>query len=283
MPLINKYMAIKRLYGTTSSRRFMTGLNYRKDITRTTPEKRLVEILPKISGRDVQGHISMRHQGGREKRYYRQIDWRRDKDGLTGKVFSIEYDPNRTANIALIHYADGEKRYIIAPSGLKVGDVVVSSNSAEISPGNSLKLKNIPLGVPIHNVELIPGRGAKFVRSAGSSALILAKEGSYAALKMPSGETRKILLECRATIGTVSNEDWSNVVIGKAGRKRHMGVRPTVRGVAQDPRSHPHGGGEGRSGIGLKKGPKTPWGKKAFKKTRNKKKWSEKLIIQHRR
>lgn len=283
MPLINKYMAIKRLYGTTSSRRFMTGLNYRKDVTRMYPEKSLTTILPKQSGRDVQGHVSTRHQGGREKRYFRAIDWKRDKIGIPGRVFSIEYDPNRTANIALIHYTDGEKRYIIAPSGLQVGAKVLSSDTAEIKTGNCLKLRQIPLGVPIHNVELIPGRGAKLVRSAGSSTLILAKEGAYAAIKMPSGETRKILLESRATIGAVSNEDWSNVVFGKAGRKRHMGIRPTVRGVAQDPRSHPHGGGEGRSGIGLKKGPKTPWGKKAFKKTRNKKKWSEKLIIQHRR
>lgn len=276
-------MAIKRLYGTTNSRRFMSGLNFRKDLTCTKPEKTLIEILPKQSGRDNQGHVAMRHQGGRHKRYLRQIDWKRDKFDIKGNIVSIEYDPNRTANIALVHYADGEKRYIIAPNGLKVGDKVVSSDKAEIKTGNCLKLAQIPLGVPIHNVELIPGRGAILVRSAGSSALILAKEGAYAALKMPSGETRKILLASRATIGTVSNTDWNNVVLGTAGRRRHMGIRPTVRGVAQDPRSHPHGGGEGRSGIGLKKGPKTKWGKKAFKKTRNKKKWSEKLIIQHRK
>lgn len=276
-------MAIKRLYGTTPSRRFMSGLNYRKDVTRMNPEKSLIEILPKQSGRDVQGHVSMRHQGGREKRFLRVIDWKRDKMDVWATVFSIEYDPNRTANIALLHYADGEKRYIIAPSGLKVGDRVLSSEKAEIKSGNSLTLKNIPLGIPIHNLELVSGRGAKLVRSAGSSALILSKEGDHAAIKMPSGETRKILLTCRATVGVVSNEDWSNVVFGKAGRKRHMGIRPTVRGVAQDPRSHPHGGGEGRSGIGLKKGPKTKWGKKAFKKTRDKKKWSEKLIIEHRK
>jgi large subunit ribosomal protein L2 len=276
-------MAIKRLYGNTPSRRFMTGINWRKDITCQNPEKSLVEILPKQSGRDVHGHVSMRHQGGREKRFLRRIDWKRDKMDVSATVFSIEYDPNRTANIALLHYADGEKRYIIAPSGLHVGDKVISAENAEIKTGNSLKLKNIPLGIPIHNLELVSGRGAKLVRSAGSSALILSKEGDHAAVKMPSAETRKILLTCRATIGVVSNEDWSNVVFGKAGRKRHMGIRPTVRGVAQDPRSHPHGGGEGRSGIGLKKGPKTKWGKKAFKKTRDKKKWSEKLIIEHRR
>jgi large subunit ribosomal protein L2 len=261
----------------------MSGLNYRKDVTRQKPEKSLIKILPKQSGRDVQGHVSTRHQGGREKRFLRVIDWKRDKMDVTATVFAIEYDPNRTANIALLHYADGEKRYIIAPSGLKVGEKVISSEKAEIRAGNSLKLANIPLGIPIHNLELVSGRGAKLVRSAGSSALILSKEGNYAAIKMPSGETRKILLTCRATVGVVSNEDWSNVVFGKAGRKRHMGIRPTVRGVAQDPRSHPHGGGEGRSGIGLKKGPKTKWGKKAFKKTRDKKKWSEKLIIEHRR
>ncbi len=261
----------------------MTGINWRKDITRTMPEKSLTEILPKRSGRDAKGHVSMRHQGGREKRFLRIIDWRRDKRDMPGKVAAIEYDPNRTANIALIHYQDGEKCYIIAPVGLHVGGKVISSDKAEIKTGNCLKLKDIPLGVPIHALELIPGRGAKMLRSAGSSASLLSKEGEYASLKMPSGEVRKILLEARATIGIVSNEDWQNVTLGKAGRRRHMGIRPTVRGVAQDPRSHPHGGGEGRSGIGLKKGPKTPWGKKAFKKTRNKSKWREKMIISHRR
>ena len=276
-------MAIKRLYGTTSSRRFMTGLDFKKDLTKFEPEKRLSTILKKQSGRDAQGHVSMRHQGGREKRFLREVDWRRNKFDIEAKVLAIEYDPNRTANLALLSYADGEKRYIIAPKDLKVGDRVISSDKAEIKTGNCLKLKNIPLGVPIHALELNPGRGANMLRSAGSSAQILSKEGNYAALKMPSGEVRKILLDCQATIGVVSNEDWRNVVLGKAGRKRHMGIRPTVRGVAQDPRSHPHGGGEGRSGIGLKKGPKTPWGKKAFKKTRNKKKWSDKLIISHRR
>jgi large subunit ribosomal protein L2 len=261
----------------------MTGLDYRLDITKMEPEKSLIRLLPKQSGRDIQGHVSTRHQGGREKRYLRIIDWKRDKENVSGTVFSIEYDPNRTANIALVNYSDGDKRYIIAPRDLKVGNRVMSGDKAEISVGNALKLKDIPLGIPIHCLEIIPGKGAKSVRSAGSSAMILAKEGKYANIKMPSGEVRKYLLECRAVIGSVSNEDWSNVVFGKAGRKRHMGIRPTVRGVAQDPRSHPHGGGEGRSGIGLLKGPKTPWGKKAFKKTRNKKKWSEKLIISHRR
>lgn len=276
-------MAIKKLQGNTPSRRFMTGLDFRKDITRMTPEKGLISILKKRSGRDTKGHVSTRHQGGREKRFLRVIDWKRDKIDVLGKVHSIEYDPNRTANIALVHYADGEKRYIIAPSDLRVGNEVISSDKAEIKPGNALKLKDIPLGIPIHALELIPGRGAITVRSAGSSALILSKEGKYADVKLPSGEVRKVLLESRATIGIVSNEDWENVNFGKAGRKRHMGIRPTVRGVAQDPRSHPHGGGEGRSGIGLLKGPKTKWGKKAFKKTRNKKKWSEKMIISHRK
>lgn len=261
----------------------MTGLNYRETITKTTPEKRLISILPKKSGRDAKGHVSIRHQGGRQKRFLRKIDWKRDKQDILGKVFSIEYDPNRTANIALIHYQDGEKRYIIAPKDLKIGDGIIASEKAEIKTGNALPLKNIPLGIPIHALEIIPGKGAICVRSAGNSAVILAKEGKFANVKMPSGEVRKILLECKATIGVVSNEEWSNVILGKAGRKRHMGIRPTVRGVAQNPRSHPHGGGEGRSGIGLKKGPKTKWGKKAFKKTRNKRKWSEKMIISHRK
>ncbi len=276
-------MAIKKLRGTTQSRRFMTGINYRRDVTRENPEKNLIEILPKKSGRDAAGHVATRHQGGREKRFLRIIDWKRDKIDIKAKVFSIEYDPNRTANIALLHYADGEKRYIIAPKDLKVGDTVISSDKAEIKNGSCLKLKDIPLGILIHCLELEPGKGAKFLRSAGASASILSKEGGYVVIKMPSGEVRKIQGEARATIGVVSNEDWQNVLLGKAGRKRHMGVRPTVRGVAQDPRSHPHGGGEGRSGIGLLKGPRTKWGKPAFKKTRNKRKWSEKLIISHRR
>ncbi len=276
-------MAIKKLRGTTPGRRFMTGLQYRGVLTRQYPEKSLIEILPKKSGRDTAGHVAMRHQGGRNKRFLRTIDWKRDKFDIEGRVFSIEYDPNRTANIALIHYTDGDKRYIIAPKGLKIGDIIISSDKAEIKTGNSLKLKDIPLGILVHNVELEPKKGAKMLRSAGSSASILSKEGDHVVIKLPSGEVRKVLSEARATIGVVSNEDWRNVVLGKAGRKRHMGIRPTVRGVAQDPRSHPHGGGEGRSGIGLLKGPRTKWGRPAFKKTRNKRKWSEKLIISHRR
>lgn len=276
-------MALKKLRGTSPVRRFMTGLNYRLDITKRTPEKGLSYLLPKISGRDSQGHVSTRHQGNREKRFLRIIDFKRDKLDIPGTVFSIEYDPNRTANIALVHYKDGEKRYIIAPSGLKVGDKIISSDQAEIKPGNSLRLRDIPLGIPMHCLELVAGKGAISVRSAGASAIILSKENKYANVKLPSGEIRKISLDCRATIGTISNEDWSNVILGKAGRSRHMGIRPTVRGVAQDPRSHPHGGGEGRSGIGLKKGPKTPWGRPAYGKTRNKKKWSEKMIISHRK
>lgn len=276
-------MPLKRLRGNTPSRRFMSGLDYRLEITKSEPEKSLTSMLPKKSGRDNQGHVAMRHQGGREKRFLRKIDFKRDKMDIWGKVHSIEYDPNRTANIALIHYEDGEKRYIIAPIGLKVNDKIIASDKAEVKTGNNLKLVNIPLGIPIHALELVPNQGGKIVRSAGTSATILAKEGKFGNIKMPSGEIRKILLDCHATIGVVSNEDWSNIIIGKAGRKRHMGIRPTVRGVAQDPRSHPHGGGEGKSGIGLLKGPRTPWGKHAFKKTRNKKKNSEKMIISHRK
>lgn len=276
-------MPLKRLRGNTPSRRFMSGLDYRLEITKSEPEKSLTSMLPKKSGRDNQGHVAMRHQGGREKRFLRKIDFKRDKMDIWGKVHSIEYDPNRTANIALIHYEDGEKRYIIAPIGLKVNDKIIASDKAEVKTGNNLKLVNIPLGIPIHALELVPNQGGKIVRSAGTSATILAKEGKFGNIKMPSGEIRKILLDCHATIGVVSNEDWSNIIIGKAGRKRHMGIRPTVRGVAQDPRSHPHGGGEGKSGIGLLKGPRTPWGRHAFKKTRNKKKNSEKMIISHRK
>lgn len=277
-------MELKKLRGTTPSRRHMTGLNWRKILNPAgRPLKRLLRIIKKKSGRDNRGHISVRHQGGGEKRFYRVIDWKRDKFNVVGKVISLEYDPNRTANIALISYADGDKRYIIAPSGLKVGDEILSAEETEVKSGNVMPLKNIPLGVVICAVELFPGRGAQLARSAGASAIILSKEEKYVVLKLQSGEVRKVLGECRAMIGVISNEEKKNIILGKAGRKRHMGVRPSVRGVAQDPRSHPHGGGEGRSGIGLKKGPKTPWGKQAFHKTRNKRRLSEKLIISHRK
>lgn len=247
-----------------------------------TSEKKLKVILKKHSGRDNSGQISVRHRGGRQKRYYRIIDFKRDKIGVEGKVVSIEYDPNRTVDIALVEYKDGEKRYILCPQGLKVGDTVISDEKTEIKVGNCLKLKNIPLGIPIHNIELYPGKGGQLIRSAGTFAEIVAKEEKYAHVKFPSGEIRKILLECRATIGQLGNIDHKLEKLGKAGRKRLMGIRPTVRGTAQNPRSHPHGGGEGRTGEGMI--PKTPWGKMARgKKTRKKKKWSNKLIVKRRK
>jgi large subunit ribosomal protein L2 len=248
----------------------------------TTP-KSLTIILPKNSGRDISGHVSMRHQGGRHKRYYRIIDWKRDKVGVTAKVVSIEYDPNRTSQIALLNYTDGEKRYIVAPLGLKVGASVVSADTADIKPGNSLTLGAMPVGTLVHNIEIKPGRGAQMIRSAGSAAVVLARDGNAVQLKLPSGETRVFEAACRATVGQIGNVEHKNEFIGKAGRTRHMGIRPTVRGVAQNPRSHPHGGGEGRSGIGMSS-PKSPWGKHTLgKKTRSKKKYSNKFILQRRK
>lgn len=275
-------MALKDVTGTSPGLRFATKLS-NKEITKTKPEKSLIVILPKKSGRDSFGHVSMRHQGGREKRYFRAIDWKRDKKDIAGTVSTIEYDPNRTGNIALIHYADGEKRYILAYEGIKVGDKIVSSDNAEIKNGNTLPLAKMPVGTVVHNLELIPHKGAQLVRSAGAGALILARENSFCHIKFPSGEVRLVKEGCYATIGTVGNVEWKNVKLGKAGRKRHMGIRPTVRGVAQDPRSHPHGGGEGRSGIGMPS-PKSPWGKKTLgKRTRNRKKYSNKMIVQRRK
>ena len=248
----------------------------------TTP-KSLTIILPKNSGRDVSGHVAMRHIGGRHKRYYRIIDWKRDKIGVTAKVVSIEYDPNRTSQIALLNYADGEKRYIVAPLGLTLGATVVSSDTADIKPGNSLTLGAMPVGTLVHNIEIKPGRGAQMIRSAGGSAVVLARDGNAVQLKLPSGETRVFDAACRATVGQIGNVEHKNEFIGKAGRTRHMGIRPTVRGVAQNPRSHPHGGGEGRSGIGMSS-PKSPWGKHTLgKKTRSKKKYSNKFILQRRK
>lgn len=248
----------------------------------TTP-KSLTIILPKNSGRDVSGHVAMRHQGGRHKRYYRIIDWKRDKIGVAAKVVSIEYDPNRTSQIALLNYTDGEKRYIVAPLGLEIGASVVASDTADIKPGNSLTLAAIPVGTLVHNIEIKPGHGAQMIRSAGGAAVVLAKDGNAVQLKLPSGETRVFAASCRATIGQIGNIEHKNEVIGKAGRTRHMGIRPTVRGVAQNPRSHPHGGGEGRSGIGMSS-PKSPWGKHTLgKKTRSKKKYSNKFILQRRK
>ena len=275
-------MAIKIYKPMTNGTRGMTKL-VNDEITKSTPEKSLVVTLKKNGGRNNQGRITVRHRGGGAKRKYRIIDSKRDKDGVVGTVASIEYDPNRTANIALIQYADGEKRYIIAPKGLKVGNKIESGENADIKVGNSLPLGNIPEGTVIHNIELKAGKGGQLARSAGSSVQILGHEGKYTLLRLTSGEVRKVLSTCRATIGEVGNEDYSLVNIGKAGRKRHMGIRPTVRGSVMNPNDHPHGGGEGRAPIG-RKGPVTPWGKPALGyKTRKNKKASDKLIVRRRK
>ena len=268
-----------RVYKPTSpARRFMSVLTY-EEITKKTPEKSLLQPKKKNAGRNNQGKISVRHQGGGEKQKYRLIDFKRNKLEVPAKVAGIEYDPNRSAFIALLHYLDGEKRYILAPLGLHVGDTIVSSEAADIKPGNSLQLANIPTGTLVHNIELRPGAGGQIARSAGAYAQLMAKEGSFATLRMPSGEMRKVPIIARATIGTVGNTDHENVRIGKAGRKRHMGIRPTVRGVVMNPVDHPHGGGEGKSPIGLPS-PVTPWGKPALGyKTRKHKKYSNRLII----
>ncbi len=275
-------MAIKNFKPMTNGTRGMTKLA-NEEITTSTPEKSLVVTLKKTGGRNNQGRVTVRHHGGGEKRKYRIIDFKRDKDGVVGTVTSIEYDPNRSANIALITYADGEKRYIIAPKGLKVGNKVESGASADIKVGNCLPLENIPEGTLVHNVELKAGKGGQMARSAGSSVQILGREGKYTLLRLSSGEVRKVLSTCRATIGEVGNADHELVNVGKAGRKRHMGVRPTVRGSVMNPNDHPHGGGEGRAPIG-RKGPVTPWGKPALGyKTRKNKKASDKLIVRRRK
>lgn len=256
-------------------------LRTKEKFDRSEPEKSLIKILQKKSGRTDTGSISVRHQGGREKRFLRDIDWKRNKYGISARVVALEYDPNRSARIALLHYQDGEKRYILSPEGLAPGDTVVSGADAEVRIGNALPIERIPIGVVIHNVELTPGKGAQTVRSAGSGATIIAKENGFAHIKLPSGEVRQVLLHGFATVGQVGNTVWKDRVIGKAGRSRHLGIRPTVRGTAQNPRSHPHGGGEGRSGEGMH--PKTPWGKPARgKKTRKKGKWSTRYILQRR-
>ena len=253
------------------------------EITKTVPEKSLVVTLKKNGGRNNQGKVTVRHQGGGAKRKYRIIDFKRDKDGIVGTVASIEYDPNRTANIALINYNDGEKRYIIAPKGLKVGDKIESGENADIKIGNCLPLEKIPEGTLVHNIELKAGKGGQIVRSAGSSAQILGREGKYVLIRLTSGEVRKVLGTCRATVGEVGNADHELVNLGKAGRKRHMGIRPTVRGSVMNPNDHPHGGGEGRTPVG-RKGPVTPWGKPALGyKTRDNKKASNKLIVRRRK
>ena len=274
-------MGIKKYNPTTPGLRGMTVSTF-EEITCTTPEKSLTVTLKKHSGRNARGKITVRHRGGGYRPKYRIIDFKRNKDGIPGTVATIEYDPNRSANIALINYADGEKRYIIAPNKLAVGDVIVSGADADIKIGNALPLANIPVGTIIHNVELKPGKGGQMVRSAGNGAQLMAKEGQYAQVRLPSGEVRKVRIDCRATIGEVGNLDHQNIQIGKAGRKRHMGIRPTVRGSVMNPNDHPHGGGEGKAGIG-RVSPVTPWGKPALGyKTRKKKKASDKYIVKRR-
>ena len=274
-------MAIRKLTPATPGTRHMSVSTY-EEITKKTPEKSLVTDLKSKAGRNFTGKITVRHQGGGAKRKYRVIDFKRNKDGVPAVVNAIEYDPNRSANIALLFYADGEKRYIIAPYGLNVGDTVVSGAEADIKIGNALPLQNIPVGTMIHCVELVPGKGAQLVRSAGNAAQLMAKEGKYAQVRLPSGEVRLIPIGAKATIGQVGNLDYQNVQLGKAGRKRHMGIRPTVRGSVMNPNDHPHGGGEGKSPIG-RPGPVTPWGKPALGyKTRKKKNKSNQYIVRRR-
>ena len=274
-------MGIKKYTAYTPSRRNMTGSDF-AEITKKTPEKSLVFSLKKNAGRNNQGKITVRHHGGGSRRKYRIIDFKRRKDGVPAVVIGIEYDPNRTANIALICYEDGEKAYILAPQGLTDGMKVMNGPDAEVRIGNCLPLEKIPVGTMVHNIELHPGKGGQMVRSAGAAAQLMAKEGKYATLRLPSGEMRMVPLECRATIGVVGNGDHNLIKIGKAGRKRHMGIRPTVRGSVMNPNDHPHGGGEGKTGIG-RPGPSTPWGKPALGlKTRKRKKQSNKLIVRRR-
>ncbi|MCD6322417.1 MAG: 50S ribosomal protein L2 [Clostridiales bacterium] len=274
-------MPTKKFRPTSPARRFMTVSTF-EEITKTTPEKGLTSKKSKHAGRNSYGRITVRHQGGGAVKKYRIIDFKRDKDGVPGKVAAIEYDPNRSANIALIFYADGEKRYILAPHTINVGDVLESGPNADIRIGNALPLANMPVGTIIHNIELKEGKGGQMVRSAGNSAQLMAKEGKFAQVRLPSGEVRMVHLNCRATIGQVGNIDSENISIGKAGRKRHMGIRPTVRGSAMNPTDHPHGGGEGRSPIG-RPSPVTPWGKPTLgSKTRKKNKASDKYIVKRR-
>ena len=275
-------MGIKHFKAITPSRRNMTVLTY-EEITKKTPEKSLLAKKDKHAGRNSYGRITVRHQGGGNRQKYRIIDFKRRKEDMFATVIGIEYDPNRSANIALIQYEDGEKSYIIAPYGLKDGDKIISSANADIKPGNTLRIKEIPVGTFIHNIELHPGKGAQFVRAAGNSAQLMAKEGKYAHVRLPSGEMRLINVECRATIGEIGNKDYAKVNIGKAGRKRHMGIRPTVRGSAMNPCDHPHGGGEGKAPVG-RPGPVTPWGKPTLGyKTRKKKNPTSKFIVKRRK
>ncbi len=274
-------MGIKKYNPTTPGMRGMTVSTF-EEITKTTPERSLTKTLKKHSGRNQRGKITVRHKGGGYRPKYRVIDFKRTKDGIPAKVKAIEYDPNRSANIALVVYADGAKAYIIAPRDLRVGDVIESGPQADIKTGNALPIANIPVGTLIHNIELKPGKGAQMVRSAGNGAQLMAKEGDFAQVRLPSGEVRRVRMECRATIGEVGNGDHQNINIGKAGRKRHMGIRPTVRGSVMNPNDHPHGGGEGKAGIG-RVGPVTPWGRPALGlKTRKRKKDSDRYIVKRR-
>ncbi len=274
-------MPIKKYNPTSPARRFMTVSTF-EEITKTTPEKSLVAPIKKKAGRNNYGRITVRHQGGGVARKYRIIDFKREKDGVPARVASIEYDPNRSANIALLNYADGDKRYIIAPNGLSVNDTVMSGPTADIRVGNALPLANIPVGTMIHSIELKPGKGAQMVRSAGNAAQLMARESDFAQVRLPSGEVRMVCVDCKATIGQVGNIDHANIRIGKAGKKRYMGVRPTVRGSVMNPVDHPHGGGEGKAPIGMPS-PVTPWGKPTLgTKTRKKKKASDKMIVKRR-
>jgi large subunit ribosomal protein L2 len=274
-------MGVKKFKPTSAARRLMTVSDF-AEITRDIPEKSLTQSQKRSGGRNGDGHITRRHQGGGHKRRYRTLDFKREKDGVPAKVFSIEYDPNRTANIALLHYADGEKRYILAPVGLTVGDTLFSGDGVDIRPGNTLPLQNIPVGTVVHNLELKPGRGGQLIRSAGSWGQLMNKEGDYAQVRLPSGAVRKVLIVCRATIGQLGNIDHEIIRIGKAGKSRWLGIRPTVRGLAMNPVDHPHGGGEGKSGQGNPH-PVTPWGKKTKGLTTRKNKRTDKFIVSGRR
>jgi len=273
-------MAVKKYKPVTPGQRGMTGYSF-EEITKSEPERSLIVSLQKKGGRNSYGRVTVRHQGGGNKRYVRLVDFKREKHDIPAKVAAIEYDPNRTARLALLYYADGEKRYILAPLGLKVGDTVVSGANAEIRPGNCLPISSIPVGTMVHNIEMKEGKGGQLVRSAGGAAQLLAKEGDFAQIRMPSGEVRLIRQKCYATIGQVGNLDHSNIKLGKAGRKRHLGVRPTVRGSAMTPRDHPHGGGEGRQPIG-KPGPRSPWGKPTLGYKTRKNKQTDKYIVRRR-
>ncbi len=273
-------MGVKKYKPTTPGQRNMTGYTF-EEITKTDPERALIKPLHKSGGRNVYGRVTVRHRGGGHRRFIRIVDFKREKHGIPARVSAIEYDPNRTARLALLFYADGEKRYILAPLDLRVGDTVMSGDQAEVRPGNCLPIANIPIGTMMHNIELKEGRGGQLVRSAGGAAQLLAKEGDYAQLRMPSGEVRLVRQGCYATVGQVGNLDHSNIKLGKAGRKRHKGIRPTVRGSAMSPRDHPHGGGEGRQPIGLP-GPKSPWGKPTLGYKTRRNKTTDKYIVRRR-